>query len=1101
MNKNNMVRIFTKLMYCSLFFVVLCAAGRASAQSTSGQGTLIRGQVLEKATGQPVIGATVIEKDRENRTITGVATDLDGNFAIRVRNTNHRLEISSIGFISQVIPITENMDDLTIELETSMEQMDEVMISVEKTRETGLLPIAERNQTTSSVTIKASEVENTQAASIDEALQGRIPGVDISTTSGDPGAGMQIRIRGTSSITGSSDPLIVVDGMPYETSVPESFNFGTADQEGYAALLNIAPADIESITVLKDAAATAMWGARAASGVLIINTKRGSVGEPVVNYTFRGTLSEVPEQIPMLTGDQYSQLIPEAYMNRTGVPLNTLTVREFQYDPQQVYWYENYNNNTDWVGAITQTGLTGDHSLSLQGGGEKARYYSSVGYYNGRGVTIGTGLNRLTARLNLDYIVSDRIRFKADISYTHSVTERNYVDGSSDSRDLLRSVAYVKMPNMSIYEYDDFGNLTPNFFSPASNVQGQYSRTYNPLAMAEYATNTQVGERIVPHFNVSFDIIPNLLLSTFDVQFDINNTKLNSFLPQNATGRPSTETVVNRATDSDVDAFNIITKTNFIFTPTINEDHSLQGILSLQTNDYKHISHQALTSNTASSLLTDPAVPSRTQNSDLNLYTSISQSRNVAALVNVQYGLLDRYILNVGLRGDGSSKFGADSRYGLFPSVSGRWRISGEPFMEDFEFLDDLSLRASWGQSGRAPRYDYTYFNVYGNFTADYLGLSGVYPTNVQLDNLRWETLTGKNIGLNLQMFDRRLMLDIDVYQNRTEDLLFSNLDISTVSGYNDMDMNVGTLDNQGWEVGLYTTPYRSDNVTVEFNFNISRNENIIREISEFFPNEQGNVDRNGEFKRFLQIDNPFGAFYGYRYKGVYSDLESTRALDANGNVITGPNGQTVRMRFNYPNTDYVFQPGDAMYEDINHDGNIDSRDVVYLGNSNPKFVGGFGPSITFNNRLKLLAFFNFRVGYDVVNRTDMLTTNMYGWDNQSAAVMSRWRNPGDVTDMPRALFGAGYNWLGSDRYVQDASFLRFRSATISYSFGNRLLEKLNFDDFRVFVTADNIMTFTKYRGQDPEVSMRGGDPFGMAIDDSRTPPTRRFTLGIQTRF
>lgn len=1094
-----MVRIFTTIMYCSLFIVVICAANHASAQTTSSQRTL-RGEVLDKETGEPVLGATVIEKDSDNRTITGVATDMDGKFAIRVKNPENRLEISSIGYISQVIPIEGN-DNITVSLATSMEQMDDIMITAKKATETGLLNIADRNLTTSAVTIKASEVEETQAASIDEALQGRIPGVDISANSGDPGAGMQIRIRGTSSITGSSDPLIVVDGMPYETSVPEDFNFGTADQEGYAALINIAPADIESITILKDAAATAMWGARAASGVLVINTKRGAVGEPRISYNFRGTLSEIPEPLPMLSGDQYSQLIPEAYMNRNGVPLNTQQVKEFQYDPQQVYWFESYNNNTNWVDAISQTGLTGEHTLSLQGGGEKARYYTSVGYYSAKGVTRGTGLDRLTARLNLDYIVSDRIQFKADMAYTHSKTDRNYVNEGSDSRDLLRSVAYVKMPNMSIFEYDDYGNLTPNYFSPANNVQGLYPGTYNPVAMADYASNNQTGERIVPHFNVNFQLVPNLITTTFDVQFDINNTKRTTFLPQNATGRPSTETVVNRASDMDVDAFSITTKTNLIYTPTINEDHTLQGIFSFQTNDYSHISHQALTSNTASSLLTDPSVPSRTQNDDLYLATSFSEARNLAALVNFQYGLLDRYLINVGVRGDGNSKFGPENRYGVFPSVSARWRVSGEKFMENLTFVDDLSFRASWGQSGRAPRYDYRFYNVYGNFDADYLGMSGVYPTNIELSNLKWETLTGKNLGLNLRMFNDRLMLDVDLYQNRTEDLMFQNLDISSISGYGSMDQNVGVLDNQGWEVGLYTTPYQSDNLKIDFNFNISRNENVIREISEFFPNEEGNLDRNGEYKRFLQVNNPFGAFYGYRYKGVYTDLEATQARDANGDVITGPNGQVVYMRFNYPQTDYQFQPGDAMYEDINHDGTIDSRDVVYLGNSNPKFIGGFGPSVTINKRFKILAFFNYRIGYDIVNETDMRTTNMYGWDNQSAAVMSRWRKPGDVTDMPRAVFGDAFNWLGSDRYVQDASFLRFRSATISYSLGRNLLDKLRMDDFRVFLTADNIMTFTNYRGQDPEVNMRGGNPFEIATDNSRTPPTRRFTLGIQTTF
>ncbi len=1073
-----------------------------TALNAQNSDLVVRGTITDISNGQPIPGATIAEQDADNRTVTGVISDFDGNFAMRVKSPSNKLVISTLGYTSQTIPLT-GKSSYAVKLTASVDELETVMITVDKKVESGLLNIAERNQTTSNVTVNASEVENTQAASIDEALQGRVPGVDIVANSGDPGAGMQIRIRGTSSISGSSDPLIVVDGMPYETSIPQDFNFGTADQQGYAALLNIAPSDIESITILKDAAATAMWGSRASGGVLVINTKRGSVGSPKIGYNFTGTYSQLPNTIPMLNGDQYSQLIPEEFMNRDGIPLNTLTVKEFQYDPQEVYFFKNYGNNTDWVKAITQTGLTGEHTLSLQGGGEKARYYTSVGYYNSKGVTKGTGFERINGRLNLDYIVSDRIRFRTDISYTHTDTDRNYVNtfGTSD-RDRLRSVAYTKMPNMSIYEYDDVGDLTPNYFSPAINIQGSYPSTYNPVALAEYASNKQTGDRIVPHFNLQVDLIPKRLVSTFDLQFDFNSTKAKAFLPQNATGRPITETVVNQASDADIDASTVTTKTNLIYTPDLGTKQSLQALFSLQTNDYRYESHQALTANTASSLLTDPSVPSRTQNSNLRLYTNNSQSRSVAALVSAQYSLLDRYILNVGIRGDGNSKFSADNRYSLFPSISTRWRVSGEPFMESFDFLDDLSLRASYGQSGGTPRYDYRYFNIYGNFDTEYLGLNGVYPQNIQLDNLRSETLTGKNLGLNLQLFNKKVILDVDVYQNRTTNLLFENLAISSVSGYGSVsDQNVGTIDNQGWEVGLYTTPYKSDKWQIDFNFNISQNQNIIREISEFFPSESGNIDRNGEFKRFLQIDNPFGSFYGYRFKGVYTDLEATKARDANNNVIIGPNGQEVFMRFNFPNTDYVFQPGDAIYEDINKDGNIDSRDVVYLGNSNPKFTGGFGPTITFNDQFKLLMFFTYRLNYDIINGTDMRTTNLYSFDNQSTAVLSRWRNPGDVTNIPRAIYRGGYNWLGSDRYVEDASFLRFRSATFSYSFSKPFLRKMKVDDLRVFLTADNLLTFTNYRGQDPEVSRRGGDPFEIAIDYSRTPPTRRFTIGIQTRF
>ncbi|MEC8883249.1 MAG: TonB-dependent receptor plug domain-containing protein, partial [Bacteroidota bacterium] len=277
-----MRQLYTTIHYCFTIILFILVSNQTLAQDAN---MVVRGTILDSSNNQPIPGATIAEQDAENRTVTGVIADFDGNFAIRVKSRSNKLVISTLGYTSQTIPLS-GQSSYTINLTPSVDELDEVMISVEKPTESGLLDISERNMTTSTVTVKAADVENTQAASIDEALQGRVPGVDITANSGDPGAGMQIRIRGTSSITGSSDPLVVVDGMPYETSIPEDFNFGSADEQGYAALLNIAPSDIESITILKDAAATAMWGARAASGVLVINTKRGSVGAPKIGYTF-----------------------------------------------------------------------------------------------------------------------------------------------------------------------------------------------------------------------------------------------------------------------------------------------------------------------------------------------------------------------------------------------------------------------------------------------------------------------------------------------------------------------------------------------------------------------------------------------------------------------------------------------------------------------------------------------------------------------------------------------------------------------------------------------------------------------------------------------
>lgn len=1085
-----------------LFFTVLLLQLNVNAQNNSGN-VVVQGKILDQDR-KPVADVTVAEIDKEQRIIRAVKTDVEGNFALRISNTADSLTFSYIGNETIKLPIG-NRTTFNITMRSTSLGLGEVVVVAQKRSDNGMVPIPERNLTTAAARINAKEMEEMQAASIDQALQGRLPGVDITAASGDPGAGMQIRIRGTSSINSSNDPLIVVDGMPYETSIPSDFNFGTADELGYASLLNIAPTDIREITILKDAAATAIWGSRAANGVVVITTKRGTAGKPTLSYTFKGSLTKQPEAIPMLTGDQYSTLIPEEYMNRNGTPLNTQTIKEFQYDPNDPFWYYNYSNNTDWISAITQTGWTQDHNVSMTGGGEKARYYASLGFFNQEGTTIGTNLKRISTRINLDYNVSNRIRFRSDLSFSHTDNNRNYADN-------LREVAYRKMPNMSIYEYDEFGNLTPNFFSPAFNVQGQYSGidsrnrivgTVNPVAMATDANSNITTERVTPHFNLQYDIIKRVLLTTFDVQFDINNTKNRSFLPQTATGRPWTETSVNRAYDGDVDVFNVQTKTSLIYTPTLkSEKHDVISSLIFFTYDNKSVSQEARTSNTASSQLQDPSIPSRTQNPDLGFVSGTYQTRSIGATFSTQYGYLDRYIINVGLRGDGNSRFGPAYRYGLFPSVSTRYRISGEPFMRKYEkWIDDLSFRASYGQSGNAPRRDYTFYNIYGNFDWGYLGQAAVYPANMELKNLRWETISGTNVGLNLIMFKSRINMDVEVYKNRTKNLFFNGLQISSFTGFNSVDMNVGTMDNQGWEIGLNTVPYKSEKVVIDFNFNIARNENIIREISEFYPRERGNITANGQYKTFMQVNNPFGSFYGFKYLGVYADEAATLAKGANGKTIVGPTGQQVYMRFNYPAVDYIFQPGDAMYEDINHDGNINYMDVVYLGNSNPKLTGGFGSSLTYKGSLKITAFFNFRYKYDVVNGTKMTTSNMYGYDNQSTAVLRRWRKPGDVTDIPRALFSSGYNWLGSDRYVEDASFLRFRTLTVRYTFPKKLTDKMKVKNLSGYITTENLFTWTNYTGQDPEVSMRGSDPFRVATDNSMTPPVKMITLGLTGSF
>lgn len=1092
-----MNKIFKTLCFILLFVFAGCIGVQAQQPNAATEGTVIRGKIVDKKTKEGMQGVSISELDADGRIVKGATTDIEGNYVLRVLNPKHKISISYVGYKTTTLN-SNGRTNIDVQLESGEQDMNEVIVMAARRVDNGMNQVAERNLTTSVARIDAKQLEEMQAASIDQALQGRLAGVDITATSGDPGAAMNIRIRGVSSINSTGNPLIVVDGMPYETEIPGDFNFGTADEQGYAQLLNISPADINTITVLKDAAATAVWGSRAANGVLVITTKRGARGKPSLTYTFKGSAALRPDAIPMLNGDQYSTLIPEIFMNRNGSTLNTQTVREFNYDPNDPYWFHNYSNNTNWIDAISRQGYLQDHTLSMNGGGEKARYFASIGYFDQTGNTIGTALKRINTRINLDYTISEKIKIFTSIAYTHTNQNRNYL---SSNEGAIRGIAYIKMPNMSIFEYDELGNPTPNYFSPASNIQGAYSRIYNPVAMANEARFSVLGERVVPRFQVDYNLIRGRLRATFDVQFDINNTQNSSFLPQIATGRPNTETVVNRAYNGDIDMFSVTTRTNLAYTPRFqNPNHDVSVNLNVFTNDFKSVNQEIMTSNTASSLLVDPAVPSRTQNSELRSVSGMAQSRSIGAVIVGRYSFKDKYIFEGSIRGDGNSRFGPDYRYGIFPGASFAWRISDEGFMKKFKSLDDLRFRLSYALSGNAPRSDYTFYNTFSTYGTSYLGANGVYPSSMELRNLRWETVHGGNLGFNVSLFKGRLRSDIDFYRNRTKDLFFNNLQIASYTGFDRVNMNVGTMDNQGWEFALWTQPYKKKDITIGFDFNISSNQNIIREISEFYPSTRGDVGNNGEYMRMLQINNPFGSFYGFRYKGVYTDRQATIAKGADGKPIIGPNGQVVYMRFNYPTVDYLFQPGDAIYEDINNDGNINYMDVVYLGNSNPKLNGGFGPSFAWKN-LRISSFFSFRYDYDIVNGTKMNTTNMAGFDNQSTAVLRRWRKEGDVTDIPRGIIGGGYNWLGSDRYVEDASYLRFRTITARYTFPKKVMDRMKIRNLSAFITAENLYTWTNYTGQDPEVSTRGADPFRVAIDYSMTPPSKMFTIGLVAGF
>ncbi len=1072
-----------KILTTFIFILLAFTCTQAFAQEVN-----IKGQITDDTdkSGLPMV--TVVELDGNNRTIGGVISDIDGNYFIKVGAPTHKLQFSFIGYESKTMSIGTKRN-ISVALSSRSTQMAELQVVAERKTDIGM-NISAREVTVPISKVDMKDVAAAQASSVDEMLQGRLSGVDIVANSGAPGSGMSIRIRGVSTLNASDQPLIVIDNIPQDQSVPSSFDFSSANDEGYADMLNVSVEDIESITVLKDAASTALWGPAGSNGVLMITTKRGGLNrKPTVNISYKGSMAFKPEMIPMLNGDQYSTLINEATMNASGMPLNTDIYKEFSYDNTNPFYFYNYSNNTSWTDEITQRGTTSNYDISLSGGGNKASYRLSTNFMNQKGTTEGTALKTLRSRLNLDYKISDKLMMRASFAYSRGENDKSY-------RKYLRNEAYGLMPNMSVYEYDNYGTRTPNYFSPLDNIQGRYAGMYNAVAMANNAKNKVINNDVKTNISLNYNILPNLRFSS-DIAFRLNSTKTNTFLPQNATGVLWTNSANNIAGDKDADTYNVYTKNKLMYTLNINEDHKLNILLQYTTNDSRGFEFYMQSNGSASDQLTDPSINARHKEVG-SLSSSSWQNRDASLSAMVHYSMLDRYIFTLVGTQNGNSKFYETNRFGYYPSASFSWRISSEPFMSNFEFLEDFRLRYSYGQNGKAPKYGYLFFSNYDTYPYTYMGESGIYPNNIQLEKMKWENFITKNYGVSVTMFDKLIDAQFDYYVNRTEDLIDYAAEIPSSSGFGSKLTNIGTMEAIGWDFSVNSELYHSKNSQLNFFFNISQNYNVLREIDESYNLERDRTTANGEYKQIIQVDNPIGSFYGYRYEGVYSTEADLIAKDNSGKPIYDAAGNAVKMIYSYPNVGYEFEVGDAKYQDVNNDGNINYQDVVYLGDANPDFTGGFGMSYRYKDFGCSYSFYG-RYGNSIINATQMKGENMYAYDNQLASTLKRWRNPGDKTDIPRALLGYGYNWLGSDRYVHDGSFLRLKYVSCYYNLPKRWTSSLGVRQIKVAATVNNLITFTNYIGQDPEISIKStdGSIFSVGVDNSTTPVPKQFTFSI----
>ena len=506
--------------------------------------------------------------------------------------------------------------------------------------------------------------------------------------------------------------------------------------------------------------------------------------------------------------------------------------------------------------------------------------------------------------------------------------------------------------------------------------------------MANLGVNNVVNNRIIPVFRINYRPLKTL---TYDltVSFDVNNDKTTSFIPEAAVGAEWINSMANDATLKDGEFYVIRTENKIAWNPKIGEKHSLFLGGKFETYEKNSQTYTVETSNTPSGLLQTPIVDSRLEGSGNGLNTSFSANRTLAANFMFNYQFLDRYIVSGGVRSEGNSKFGDNFRYGTFPSVAGKWIMSKENFMKSLKFVNELSFRGSYGINGNSPDFNYGSYSTYSSYSYDYIDVRPAYPSNIELVGLKWETVVQENIGFNLTMFNYRVNADVEFYKKSTKDMLSKNTTIPTTSGFSSLAyLNLGDIDNQGFEVSVMTKVINKSNFKLDFNFNVSRNVNTIRKITQAMDVEDGDplATGSGGYLKRIQEDNPIGSFYGYHYLGVYSSKDELYARDEDGEIIYDINGVGKLMKFN---NSRFFASGDAKYEDVNHDGNINRLDVVYLGNANPLLYGGFGPIITYKN-VTFSAFFNFRYNQKVINLARMSTESMTNYDNQNTSVLRR---------------------------------------------------------------------------------------------------------------
>ena len=1135
------------------------------AQTMWAQGKVISGTV-EDAMG-PIMMANVVERDANNRIVSATQTDMMGNFSMEIKNPKNKLVFSYVGNKTKIVTIG-NQTTFKIKMESENTTVSEVVVKGRRTSSGGL-NIDKREITQSQQTFNMSQVDGMAFTSADEALQGEIAGLDVVNNSGNLGAGTSMRLRGVSTLSGNAEPLIVVDDKIFEYDKAD-FDPENIDEEAFSSLLAVSVDDIANITVLKDAAATAIWGSQGANGVIQITTKRGARGKPKVTLGYKFTGTWMPKGYDLLNGDNYTMMLKEEFYNPTQSSSATSTINEINYIPAES-WAEanNWNKNTDWVKEIKQFGEQHEANFNISGGGQKATFRISGSYSHQLGTIIKQKMDRLTTRLVLDYNVSDRIRFSTNFALTYTDNLKNYTYGSSKSsgsHNNLLAMALAMAPNVSIYRYDQYNNNTGEYFlmNPTMNGMtpddGNYTSTQlqdvvaigNPVAYANNSWQKEKTYSIVPDFNLKYELLgtengKTRLTFNGRVYFDIYAYSKPTYMPGSLANGSYTDNYYNFITNTETNQFKMGSRVELIFTPAFkNEDFYLTMLAryeaGTQKNTYQYIGQNAIPNGIESATIDAHLIGMDNQ-------PSTTKSAWQDFVYNAHFSYKSRYTLGFSLRGDGNSKFGPKNPWFVSPSVSLRYNVSEEKFFEPLKkVVSMLGIRGSWGITGSSNVSVENYFNQYNSRAGRYG--TGYYTTmsGMKLDDLRPQKKTGVNLGFNLGLLNDMFEFDLNLYKENIKDLIMRGLPIPTSATWNTSTTlsygNVGEMENKGWELSVTANKFiRVKKFSVSASVNLAQNVNKLLEMDQRVLdnlNSQPSYSRRGSNSILSRVvvGDPLCSIYGFNSLGVFQytydyltnyntkqlQLQSQAvargetydwnyeawinqqlaegktfpvATDEEGKVIMTNTGVPKHLTYYYGDTEYEFKGGDAYYEDVNHDGTVNELDIKYLGNSLPKMQGGFSLTLQYGN-WKLVSRFNFRWGNKIINTARMGLESMYGTQNQCSSVTYRWRKDGDVTVIPRALYGTGYNYQVSSRFVEDGSFLRFNNLQLSYSVPKKSIKKLGLNSLSAYVTMNNLFCWTKYTGIDPEIASGTYSP---ASDGATTPRSKSITASLSFGF